>query len=92
MPAKTQKSRMARPMHEAENMDMKDTCFNVRGSDMTMPISAVMTLNTIVHCEWSERVLMTLAPVRTWKPMSRMLFASNIAAVKWKATLDSPKT
>jgi hypothetical protein len=83
MPAKTRKSRMAMPMQAAENMDMNDTCFKVRGRDMTMPISVTMTANETVQREWSDSVLSTLAPVRTWKPMSMMLFASSINAVKW---------
>jgi hypothetical protein len=65
MPAKTRKSKMAMPMQAAENMDMNDTCLNVRGRDMTMPISVTMTENETVQSEWSDSVLRTLAPVKT---------------------------
>lgn len=46
--------------------------------DMMIPMIATITENTAVHIEWSERVLRTLAPVKMWKPMSMMLFASNM--------------
>lgn len=49
--------------------------------DITMPISVTIIEKTTVHCEWSERVLMTLAPVRTWKPIRIMLLASNMNPV-----------
>jgi hypothetical protein len=57
---------------------MKETWFNVLGKDMTMPINMVMMEKTTVQSEWSDRVLRTFAPVRMWKPMSKMLFASNM--------------
>lgn len=34
-----------------ENMDMKETCFKVRGSDKTIPINIAMTENTTVQAE-----------------------------------------
>ncbi len=46
---------------------MKETCFKVLGKDITIPISVAMTEKTTVHCEWSDKVLRTLAPVRMWK-------------------------
>ena len=64
MPAKTKKRRMAIPMHAAENIDINETCLRVLGSDMQMPIRVTMTEKITVHIEWSESVLMTLAPVR----------------------------
>lgn len=64
MPAKTRKRRIAIPMQAAEKMDMKETCFSVRGMDMTMPIIVTMTEKSTVQSEWSERVLITFAPVR----------------------------
>ena len=60
---------------------MKDTCFNVLGIDITIPISVAMTEKTTVHCEWSDKVLRTLAPVRTWKPIRRMLLARSMNPV-----------
>jgi len=51
MPAKMRKSRMASAMQAAENMDMNDTWFRVRGSDITIPIRVAMTENTTVHKE-----------------------------------------
>ena len=74
---------MAIPMHAAENMDMNDTWCSVRGSDMTMPMSVTMTEKETVQSEWSESVFNTFAPVRTWNPMSIMLFARSMNAVKW---------
>lgn len=68
--------------YSPENMDMKETWFRVLGSDMTIPINMVIIEKTTVQREWSDRVLMTLAPVRTWKPTSRMLLASSMNAVK----------
>lgn len=57
---------------------MKETCLRVRGSEHTMPISVTMTEKTTVHCEWSDKVLRTFAPVNTWKPIRRMLLASSM--------------
>lgn len=78
MPAKTRKRRIAIPMQAAEKMDMKETCLSVRGMDMTMPIIVTMMEKSTVQSEWSERVLITFAPVRMWKPIRRMLFASSM--------------
>lgn len=50
---------------------------------MTTPMSVTMTENDTVHNEWSDSVLSTLAPVRTWNPMSMMLLARSMKAVKW---------
>ena len=49
-------------MHAAENIDINETCFRVLGKDMTMPIRVTMTEKITVHIEWSDNVLMTLAP------------------------------
>lgn len=49
--------------------------------DNTMPINMEMIEKTTVHCEWFDRVFRTLAPVRTWKPISMILLASNMNAV-----------
>lgn len=49
---------------------------------MIIPMMVAMMENTEVHKEWSDKVLSTLAPVRTWNPMSRMLLASNMNAEK----------
>jgi len=68
-------------VNSPENIDMKDTCFNVLGIDITIPISVAMTEKTTVHCEWSDKVLRTLAPVRTWKPIRRMLLARSMNPV-----------
>jgi len=68
-------------LYVPENMDMKETWLSVLGADMTIPIKVTMTEKTTVQSEWSERVLMTLAPVRTWKPINMMLFRSSITAV-----------
>jgi hypothetical protein len=51
-------------MHAAENIDMNDTWFKVLGSDKTIPMMVAITEKITVHIEWSESVLMTLAPVR----------------------------
>jgi hypothetical protein len=51
MPTKTKKSKIAMPMQAALNMDMKDTCFSVRGMDMTMPMRVAMTEKTTVQSE-----------------------------------------
>lgn len=83
MPAKMRNNRMASPMQAAENMDIKDTWRRVLGVDMMIPMIMTMMEKTTVHREWSDRVLRTFAPVRTWKPTSMMLFASNMKAVKW---------
>lgn len=91
MPAKTRKRRIAIPMQAAENMDMKDTCFSVRGTDMTIPMIVTMTEKSTVQSEWSERVLMTFAPVRMWKPIRRMLFASNMQPLNSYAIRLFPK-
>lgn len=48
---------------------------------MTIPIRVAITEKTTVHCEWSDKVLRTLAPVRTWKPIRRMLLASSMNPV-----------
>ena len=72
---------METAMQKAENIDMNETWFRVRGMDITMPINVTMTEKTTVQREWSERVLMTLAPVSTWKPMRRMLLARSMKAV-----------
>lgn len=48
-----------------ETIDMKLTWWRVRGKDITMPMIVAMTENIAVHVEWSDRVLSTLAPVRT---------------------------
>ena len=61
---------------------MKLTWYSVRGVDMTMPMIVTMTEKTAVHRVWPESVFSTLAPVRTWKPMRRMLFAINMKAEK----------
>lgn len=82
---------MERPMKKAENIDMNDTCFNVRGVDKMMPIIVMITLKTTVHCEWSDSVLRILAPVKTWKPMSMMLFRSNMIPANSYATLLLPQ-
>lgn len=74
-----------------ENIDMKETCFKVLGKDITIPISVAMTENTTVHCEWSDKVLRTLAPVRTWKPISRILLARSMKPVHSYAILVLPK-
>ncbi len=74
-----------------ENMDIKETCFKVLGRDMTIPISVTMREKTTVHCEWSDRVLRTLAPVKTWKPIKRMLLASNMNPVHSYAIRLFPK-
>jgi hypothetical protein len=71
MPAKMRNKRMAIAMAAAENMLMKDTCFRVLGMDMTTPMIAEMTLKTTVHCEWSDSVLRTFAPVKTWNPVEK---------------------
>jgi len=68
--------------YSQENMDMKLTCCRVRGADTTIPISVTMTEKTAVHNEWPDRVFRTLAPVRMWKPISRMLLASSMNAEK----------
>ena len=81
MPAKMRKSRMAMPIQKAENIDMKETWFSVRGSDIIMPIRVVMTEKITVQREWSERVLRTLAPVKTWNPIRIMLLARSMKAV-----------
>jgi hypothetical protein len=65
-----------------ENMDMKLTWCKVRGVDMMTPMMVVITEKTAVHNEWSDKVLRTLAPVRTWNPIRRMLFASSMNAEK----------
>lgn len=49
---------------------------------MVMPIIIAITEKMTVHMEWSERVFKILAPVRTWKPIRRILLASNMKAVK----------
>lgn len=59
-------------------MDMNETWARVLGMDSTIPINMTMTEKTTVHCEWSDRVFMTLAPVRMWKPIRIMLLASNM--------------
>jgi hypothetical protein len=69
-------------VHLQENMDMKLTCWRVRGADITIPISVTMTAKTAVHNVWPDRVFKTFAPVRMWKPMSRMLFARSMKAEK----------
>lgn len=51
MPANIKKRRMAIPMQAAENIDMKETWFNVLGRDITMPISVTITLKTTVQSE-----------------------------------------
>jgi hypothetical protein len=71
---------------------MKETCFKVLGKDITIPISVAMTENTTVHCEWSDRVLRTLAPVRMWKPISRILLARSMNPVHSYAIRVLPKT
>jgi hypothetical protein len=68
-------------VHSPENIDMKDTCFKVLGVDITIPINVAMTEKTTVHCEWSDNVLRTLAPVRMWKPIRRMLLARSMNPV-----------
>ena len=60
---------------------MNETCFNVLGRDMTMPINITMTENVTVQREWSDSVLRTLAPVRTWNPISMILLASSMNPV-----------
>lgn len=55
---------------------MKLTCCKVRGMDMIIPIMVTIMEKTSVHNEWSERVFKTLAPVKTWNPIRRILFAS----------------
>lgn len=55
---------------------MKLTCCKVRGMDMIIPIMVTIMEKTAVHNEWSERVFKTLAPVKTWNPIRRILFAS----------------
>jgi hypothetical protein len=59
-----------------ENIDMKLICCKVRGTDMAIPMIVAITEKIAVHSEWSERVFKTLAPVKTWNPMRRILFAS----------------
>lgn len=44
--------------------------------DMIIPIMVTIMEKTAVHNEWSERVFKTLAPVKTWNPIRRILFAS----------------
>lgn len=78
-------------MQAAENMDMKDTCLSVRGTDMTIPMIVTITEKSTVQSEWSERVLMTFAPVRMWKPIRRMLFASSIQPLNSYASRLFPK-
>lgn len=56
--------------------------FRVRGIDITIPMMVAMTEKTAVHKLWSDRVFRTLAPVRTWNPMRRMLFAISMKAEK----------
>jgi hypothetical protein len=60
---------------------MNETWRKVLGKDITIPISIAMTEKITVHSEWSDRVLRTLAPVRMWKPIRRMLLASNMKPV-----------
>jgi hypothetical protein len=61
---------------------MKLTWRRVRGADIIMPMIVAMTENTAVHSEWPDRVFRTLAPVRTWKPISKMLLARSMKAEK----------
>ena len=61
---------------------MRLTCCKVRGKDMTIPMIVTITEKTAVHNEWSERVFKTLAPVKTWNPIRRILFASIMNAEK----------
>lgn len=75
-----------------ENMDTKETCFRVLGSDITMPISMTMMENKTMHCEWSEKVFNIFAPVRTWKPIRMMLLASSMKTVTLYAIRLFPKT
>jgi len=60
---------------------MNETCFNVLGRDITIPINITIIENTTVHREWSDRVLIIFAPVRMWKPMRRMLLARSMKPV-----------
>ena len=78
IPAKIMNSRMATAMQAAENMDMKEIWFSVLGTDITMPIIMAMTEKMTVQREWSDRVLRILAPVRTWKPIKRILLARSM--------------
>jgi hypothetical protein len=43
---------------------MNETWFKVLGSERTIPMMVAITEKITVHIEWSESVLMTLAPVR----------------------------
>lgn len=61
---------------------MKLTWRRVLGVDMITPTMVIITEKTAVHREWSDRVFRTLAPVRTWNPIRRMLFASSMNAEK----------
>ena len=65
MPAKIMNRRIAIAMADALKMDMKDTCRSVRGILSKIPRSVAMTEKTTVHWEWSDKVLSTLAAVRT---------------------------
>jgi hypothetical protein len=49
---------------------------------MIMPIIVAITEKTAVHRVWSDRVFRTLAPVRTWNPISRILLARSMKAEK----------
>lgn len=61
---------------------MKLTWRRVRGADMMMPMMVAIMEKTAVQSVWPDRVFRTLAPVRTWKPMSRMLLARSMNAEK----------
>jgi len=70
---------------------MKETWLSVLGADITTPINVTMTEKTTVQSEWSDSVLITLAPVRTWKPINMMLLRRSITAVNQYAIRDFPK-
>jgi len=83
---------IVKSLYIPENMDMKETWLSVLGADMMIPMSVTITEKTTVQSEWSESVLITLAPVSIWKPINMMLFKSSMTAVNQYAMLDLPKT
>ncbi len=42
---------VSRGWDEPENMDMKETCFRVLGTDITMPMTVTMAENATVQSE-----------------------------------------
>ena len=92
MPAKIVARRTEMNVKNAETVASFARVLKVLGREQTNEMRAMIAEKPIVQTLWLVMVFRYLAPTRQWKPWMKVLFRTNMTAVKYHAHFEFQKS